>query len=107
MKFDLVSPDLRLDTGALFSDLEGEAVGQYFSYDGLCSLTRSYVTNAGIANGMCAKLDAAGSAEERGNTAAKLGALNAYMNQVAAQSGNALTHPRATALITFAHTLEP
>ncbi len=107
MKLDLVSPDLKLTAGALFADLEGDASEQLFSYDGLCSLTRYYVTNTGIANGMCAKLDAAESAEERGKTSAKLGALNAYMNHVAAQSGNALTHPRATTLITFARTMEP
>jgi prepilin-type N-terminal cleavage/methylation domain-containing protein len=107
MRLDLVSPDLKLAAGALFSDLEGDAAEQLFSYDGLCSLTRYFVTNEGIANGMCAKLDAAESAEERGNTAAKLGALQAYMNQAEAQAGNALTNPRATTLITFARTLEP
>ena len=82
MKLDLVSPDLKLGTGALFSDLEGDPAAQYFSFGGLCSLTRYYVANAGIGNGLCAKLNAAESAEERGNNAAKRGALNAYKNRL-------------------------
>jgi hypothetical protein len=56
---------------------------------------------------MCAKLDAAADAEQRGNHAAKHGALHAYRNQVTAQSDKALTARRATTLITFARTLEP
>ncbi len=107
MKLDLISQDLKTETGARLSDLEGEATAQYFSYDGLCALTQSYVTSAGIANGMCAKLRAAANAEARGNHEAKLGALNAYINLVNAQSGRALTIRRATTLTTFARTLKP
>jgi len=107
MKLDLVGPDVKMETGAELSDLEGDATAQYFSYDGLCVLTRSYVNKTGIANSMCAKLDAAEDAEQRGDLAAKRGALHAYRNQVTAQSDQALAARRATTLITIARTLEP
>lgn len=107
MKLDLVSPDVKLANGVELSDLEGDATSLYFSYSGLCDLTKQYVSNSGIANSMCAKLSAAEAAEERGNVQAKRGALGAYMNHVAAQSGKSLTPGRATTLITFARTLEP
>jgi type II secretory pathway pseudopilin PulG len=107
MKLDLISPDVRSQAGVLLADLEGDPAAQYFSYDGLCSLTRYYVSNHGIANSMCAKLSAAGAAEERGDQAAKLGALAAYRNQLNAQSGKALTAGRASTLTTFARALEP
>ncbi|HVF46557.1 MAG TPA: prepilin-type N-terminal cleavage/methylation domain-containing protein [Pyrinomonadaceae bacterium] len=107
MKLDLVSPEFRSQAGVLLADLGGDPAAQFFSYDGLCSLTRSYVSNPGIANSMCAKLSTAEAAEERGNQAAKLGALGAYRNQLNAQSGKALTAGRASTLITFARALEP
>ena len=107
MKLDLVSPELKSASGLALSDLEGDATSLYFSYSGLCDLTKSYVDNTGIANSMCAKLRAAEAAEERGDVEAKRGALGAYINHVAAQSGTGTTHGRATTLITFARTLEP
>ena len=48
---------------------------------------------------------AAANAEARGDLEARQGALGAYMNQVAAQSGKALTRRRATTLNTLAQTL--
>jgi prepilin-type N-terminal cleavage/methylation domain-containing protein len=105
MKLGLLSPDLKSAIGVHLSDLQGDATSQFFSYGGLCDLTKTYVNKNGVANGMCAKLSAAEAAEARGDLQAKKGSLGAYVNQVAAQSGKSLTRKRATTLITLAGTL--
>jgi hypothetical protein len=64
-----------------------------------------YVQKEGVATAMCAKLSAAEAAEERGAAEAKKGSLGAYINQVSAESGKALTRRRATTLIALAKTL--
>jgi hypothetical protein len=58
-----------------------------------------------VAHALQAKLDAAEAAETRGNGHAKGGALGAFMNQVRAQSGKALTPAQANVLLTLAKTL--
>ncbi len=65
----------------------------------MCELTEAYVTKAGIANALCAKLDAAERADARGQANAKAGSLGAYVNQLRAQSGKAITAERAEFLI--------
>ncbi len=75
------------------------------TYSLLCSLTESYVRNHGIANALCAKLEAAQAADERGNDEAKAGALGAYVNQLEAQSGKALPADAATWLAGLAGAL--
>lgn len=54
------------------------------TYDDLCTLTKRFVTNGGIAqaNAMCAQLQSAQNAQSRGNLTAKANAISAYMNQV-------------------------
>ena len=54
----------------------------------LCALTERLVTREGIAHSMCEKLAD--------------GAINAYINQVEAQAGKALTHAQAELLIRLA-----
>jgi prepilin-type N-terminal cleavage/methylation domain-containing protein len=105
MKLGLVSADLKSAIGVHLSDLKGDATSQFFSYNGLCDLTKMYLNKDGVANGMCAKLKAAEAAEARGDYQAKQGSLGAYMNQVAVQSGKSLTRRRATTLTTLARTL--
>jgi prepilin-type N-terminal cleavage/methylation domain-containing protein len=105
MMLDVLSPDVRAAVGILRSDLQSEPALELFSYEGLCALTKQYVIKDDVADSMCAKLAAAASAEARGNREAKRGALGAYMNQVAAQSGKSLTHRRATTLTALARAL--
>jgi hypothetical protein len=105
MKLDVLSPEVKAASGVRLSDLQGAPTAQFFSYDGLCSLTKQYVNKEGVAHAMCAKLRAAAAAEARGDLEAKRGALGAYMNQVAAQLGQALTRRRAATLTTLARTL--
>ncbi len=59
------------------------------TYDSLGSLTERLVegpSSGGVSQSLRAKLEAAEDAEARGDEAAKLGALNAYKNQVASSS---------------------
>jgi hypothetical protein len=105
LKLDALSPELKAEIGVRLSDLQGDPSAQYFSYGGLCDLTKMYVNKEGVAGAMCAKLSAAEAAEGRGAMEARRGALGAYMNHVAAQAGKSLTRRRATTLTTLARTL--
>jgi len=86
------------------SDLKGDPAF-LFSYEALRRLVALYVDKHGIAHALIVKLDAAEEAEERGNLAAKAGALGAFANQVSAQSGKALTPKQAQVLLTMVQTL--
>jgi prepilin-type N-terminal cleavage/methylation domain-containing protein len=106
MKLESINPELRTQIGVSFDDLEGSLTGQLFNYDGLCSLTEAYVDNHGVANALCAKLEAAEAAEARGKLGARNNALGAYMNQVSAQAGKALTRANATILNNLAKAMQ-
>jgi uncharacterized protein len=71
----------------------------------LRTLTREWVTHAGIAGSLVAKLNAAEAAAARGNVAAKAGQLAAYANELLAQSGKAIDAERARVLIRAAGAL--
>lgn len=58
--------------------------------DSLCTLTKRWVTNPGIAGALCAKLDAAKASIARGDTNSKNGQLDAYRNQLSAQSDKSI-----------------
>jgi hypothetical protein len=68
------------------------------TYESLRSLTRQFVGQRGILNSLEAKLNAAEAAAARGNANAKQGAITAYINEVQAQSGKALTADQAAIL---------
>lgn len=109
--------------GGLFEDLlrpgpdDGEVIdaivladlhakpSDFFSYDTMHVLTRFYVDQAGLYEGLAAKLDAAQASEIRGNLKAKSGQIKAFQNQVSAQSGKALLPDQARVLLTFSSTL--
>ncbi len=71
------------------------------TFASLCNLTEQYVTKQGIAHSLCAKLDAAAG----GDGDANHGPLNAYVNEVQAQSGKALTAAQAAVLSRLARAL--
>jgi hypothetical protein len=71
----------------------------------LCALTRTLVTNADIASSLCAKLSAAAAALARGNVTAHENILQAYINEVGAQRGKAVTDANADILIALANML--
>ena len=97
LKLDMLGAETKAQIGVRLTDLQGDA-SQFFSYNSLCDLTRMYVTKGGVADAMCKKLSAAEAAEGRGDLEARNGVLGAYANQVAAQSGKALTRKGATTL---------
>src|SRR5581483_7053789 len=66
-----------------------------FSYDGLRHLTALLVGNNGNARSLLAKLDAAEQAEGRNNPRARNGSLNAFRNELSAQSGKLLSRQDA------------
>jgi len=75
------------------------------SYDGLCSLVEGSVTQQGVANSLCAKLSAAARANDRGQTNARDGSLNAFINEVGAQSGKKVPAAMAAVLVALAQAL--
>lgn len=77
------------------------------SYDSVCTLAQSYSTDPAVAAGLCDKLDAAKQAADRGSTKAAGNILHAFDNQVAAQTGKALTSDQAATLTTLASFLLP
>ncbi|HEX2916083.1 MAG TPA: hypothetical protein VH186_35300 [Chloroflexia bacterium] len=68
------------------------------TFDSLCSLSANFSTNPAVDKGLCDKLSAAKAAAAAGTTIAKNNELNAYRQQVAAQTGKALTKQQATIL---------
>lgn len=100
MRLDLLSPEMKRAIGFGLSDLRGNPA-EIFSFDGLCVLTRLYVSAEEVANQLCASLMEAKAAAERGDSEAKARFLRAYINDVEAQAHRTLTRKKATTLITL------
>ena len=76
------------------------------TYASLCALTREYVSTEGVANAMCARLEAAQRAEERGQTSQKERALRQYVQHVEqAEKTGKLTTAEAEHLLALVSTL--
>jgi len=71
----------------------------------LCALVQAFSTKSGIAHSLCVKLEAAGAAAARGQSKTEANILNAFADEVAAQSGKAFTAYQAALLTGFAKTL--
>jgi competence protein ComGC len=61
-----------------------------------------HITNAGVANSLMAKLDAAQAAFDRGQTDVAVNLLNAFINEVGAQSGKFIVADHAGHLVMHA-----
>lgn len=68
------------------------------NYGDVCTLTQRFVTKAGVANSLCAKLNAADASAARGNMTSRNNQLNAYLNELAAQEGKSITSQNAAIL---------
>jgi hypothetical protein len=68
------------------------------TYDDLCTLSAKFSTDPNVDKGLCDKLVAAKAAAARGDLTAKNNILGAYRQQVAAQTGKALTADQAAIL---------
>ncbi|HEY3367324.1 MAG TPA: hypothetical protein VGK74_19885 [Symbiobacteriaceae bacterium] len=71
----------------------------------LCALTKQFVTKDGVANSLCVKLDNAAKQDAAGKTGASNNMLQAYMNEVSAQSGKAMSAAQADILTRLAKAL--
>ena len=69
---------------------------------GLCTLARRFVAKVGVGNSLCAKLDNAAAARERGNLKTERYILNAFANEVSAQRGKAIPTENADVLMALA-----
>jgi hypothetical protein len=65
---------------------------------GVCAVLRGFVTKAGIANSLCAKLGAATASKARLSTNAQAGQLKAFDNELRAQTGKSITASRAASV---------
>ena len=61
-----------------------------------------HITNAGVATSLMAKLDAAQAAVDRGQTDVAINLLNAFVNEVKAQSGKFIVADHAGHLVMHA-----
>jgi predicted extracellular nuclease len=75
------------------------------TFASLCALTRDLVTKGGVADSLCAKLDAAAASLARGNVKTHDNQLKAYSNEVNAQRGKSISEADADRLISLADTL--
>jgi len=71
------------------------------TYDKLSDLVEQFVTKPGIVNSLLAKLDNAQKAGAKGNTNAKAGMIGAFINEVEAKTGKAISAEHADILITL------
>ena len=71
----------------------------------LCALVTRWAKNAGLANSLCVKLNAAAAAAARGQTKTKQNNIDAFDNEVSAQSGKGFTAAQAALLVQFAAAL--
>jgi len=71
------------------------------THTGLCDLVKQFVTNKGVANSLCVKLNAAA----KNNGKGKGGGFDAFANEVKAQAGKFLPADKAQVLLTLAASL--
>ena len=67
--------------------------------EALCVLAKRFATKERIGDSLCAKLDAAVAAHDRGNRKAERNILNAFANEVNAQRGKSLSPDNADVLL--------
>jgi hypothetical protein len=104
MRLDLLSSEERMAIGVSLSGLQG-IPGGILDFDGLCSLTRMYVSDQGAANQLCAKLIAARNAAQHGNPEDVNRFLTDYINDVEAQIHRTITKRKGLTLITITKTI--
>lgn len=71
------------------------------THDGLCALVKQFVTNKGVANSLCVKLNAA----EKHGVKGKGGGLEAFAHEVKAQAGKFIPADKAPVLLALAASL--
>lgn len=105
-ELELGAGDENLDAfpGLTMSAFQGDP-GFVYTFDTLRFLVERYVAPGGLRASLLAKLDAAERASASGRTSVKMAQLRAFVSQVQAQLGKAVTAHDAGVLITLAGTL--
>jgi predicted extracellular nuclease len=105
IEFDSVHANSEFADQISDHDPQAARFGLAVTASALCSLVESMVDKEGIAAALCAKLEAAAASAARGNPSAKAGQIGAFINQVNAQRGKAISDADATRLIALAEAL--
>ncbi|HEU0178503.1 MAG TPA: hypothetical protein VFV58_29930 [Blastocatellia bacterium] len=85
-KLDMLSPELKRQLSLGHPGVQDETGDSLFTFDGLRTLTRQYVSNEEDAKRLCGLLRAAEDAVARGDFAAKARILSSYIDEVSAQA---------------------
>ena len=75
------------------------------TYGSLCNLLQRFVKEPLLGRSLCMKLDVAQQAQNRGDLAVKTSILEAFVAEVAAQSGKAIKPADAAVLTALARAL--
>ncbi len=94
MKLGAANENVSALPGVALSSLQGDPGALFFSFDGLCSLTKLFVSQDGIAVSLCAKLDAAKAAASAGDLGAKQGRRRQHPRAIWALSREPSKHTR-------------
>jgi hypothetical protein len=90
------------------SEFEGaDATAAFFSYDGLCTLTRTLFAKPGAAGPLCYRLTLAEAAEDAGSERREKAALLGYLRGLESQVHRGVTRRGQLILSQLALTLEP
>jgi hypothetical protein len=93
-------------TGPAHMQIDNVSVLAEATPSSVCELVTQYSTKPGVANSLCAKLQAAEAAGARGQTKTMDNILDAFEHEVSAQSGKAFTAAQAATLIGLAEQLK-
>jgi hypothetical protein len=69
------------------------------------AIAQGHISNAGVAQGLLAKLDAAQDAVDRGQDDVAVNILMAFIDQVEAQAGKSILEPHASHLVEHAQSV--
>ncbi len=105
VQFDSVHVNAEFADQVSDHDPQAARFGLSVTEAALCALVTAVVDNEGIANALCAKLEAAEASDARGNADAKAGQIGAFIKQVNAQRGKSISDANATRLIELAEAL--
>jgi prepilin-type N-terminal cleavage/methylation domain-containing protein len=89
------------------SDLEGDPAAAFFSYDGLCGLTKTLVAKPMVGRSLCYWLNVGERAETNGNAQREALALGTYLRGLQAQVHRGVTRRVQLLLSQLGLTLEP
>jgi hypothetical protein len=73
--------------------------------EALCALVQRFVNKTGVAGSLCAKLDAAAAARDRGNSRTEHNILKAFANEVNAQRDKSISPADADLFLDLASAL--